>query len=102
ILIDAPLDIQYSYPGAVPMLTDLITLGVARHCPGARVLATREALSYQASNAHWAMEDYGKLAGDLGVTRLVLIDLVEYRLFEPGNSYVWDGAAVADVNVFEA
>ena len=36
------------------------------------------------------------------VDRLIYIDLYEYTLHEPGNSYLWAGAASGSVAVIEA
>ena len=45
---------------------------------------------------------YGEIAKELGVERLVFIDLYEYRLNPVGNSYLWDGVAGANIGVIEA
>lgn len=102
VLLDAPMDIQYEYSGAVPVMTELVSLGISRHVPNARVLATRDVLRFQNANVYWPMMDYSEVANALNADRLVIIDLIEYRLFEQGNSYYWDGRAIADVHVYEA
>jgi hypothetical protein len=45
------------------------------------------------------MADLAKELG--GVQRLILIEISEYSLTEPGNIYEWNGAAAANVSVFE-
>ena len=45
---------------------------------------------------------YDEVAAELGVTRLVVIQLDEFRLTEPGNQYVWDGRASGNLLVVEA
>lgn len=103
VLIDAPYEVQYEYPLIVPTLTDLINLRIAAMLSDTtRVLLTREVLNYQADNVYWAAMDYRDLARDLQVERLVIIDLIEYRLLDSGNSYVWDGRCTGDVLVIEA
>lgn len=102
VMIDAPMDIQYEAPNAVPSLTELITLRISAHCKGSKLLPTRAVLGYQNQNVYWPTMDYHQLANELGVERIVMIDLIEYRLFSPGNSYYWDGRIVADINIFEA
>jgi hypothetical protein len=42
------------------------------------------------------------IANLLGVERLVVIEIVDYRLHEPGNQYVWDGAVAGVVSVYES
>ena len=102
VMVDAPMDIQYEHARVVPALTEYITLRLAAHCPGSQFLPTRAILGYQNQNVYWPTKDYHDLAKELGVERIVFIDMSEYRLFSPGNSYYWDGEAVADVNIFEA
>lgn len=103
VLIDAPYEIQYEYPMVVPTLTDLINLRIISMLSDkTRVLATSETLNYQADNVYWTGEDYRDLAAELQVDRLVVIDLIEYRLLDSGNSYVWDGRCSGDVLVIEA
>lgn len=101
VLVSAPYEIQYEHVAAVPSITDLISIGIAGGVPGAEVVPTRLALAYQANNVYWEQMDYGDIARDFGVSRLVLVDLVEYRLVAPGNSYVWDGYAAAEIDVIE-
>jgi len=102
VMVDAPLDIQYEHPNAVPSLTELITLRISSHCKSSKLLPTRAVLGYQNQNVYWPTMDYHQLAKELGVERIVIIDLIEYRLFSPGNSYYWDGRIVSDINIFEA
>jgi hypothetical protein len=45
---------------------------------------------------------YGKMAEELGVSRLVIVDIDHFQLYEPGNQYVWNGRVTARVGVVEA
>ena len=38
----------------------------------------------------------------MDVDKIVLIDLVEYRTHEPGNSYIWQGLITANIGVIDA
>jgi len=102
VLVDAPLDTQYEHRTVVPALCDYISAGLKEIADGARILPPNYAVAYQANNINWPSMDLGDLARVLGVERLVIVDLVEYRLNAPGNSYLWDGVLVADINIFEA
>lgn len=102
VLIDAPYEILFEYPTLVTEMTDILNLRLASKCPGTQVLTTRDVLKYQTENVYWPSMDYSELINDLDVQRLVIIDLIEYRLHEPGNGYIWKGASVGDVMVFEA
>lgn len=50
----------------------------------------------------WPAMPRGEVANMLGVERLVVVEITEYRLNEPGNKYVWDGSASCLVSVHEA
>ncbi len=50
----------------------------------------------------WPAMPPGDVAKMLGVERLIMIELYEYQLHEPGNRYVWDGVAAGAVTVYEA
>jgi hypothetical protein len=41
------------------------------------------------------------MAEALGVERLVYVEIVEYRLNPPGNAWMWQGEALAEVGVIE-
>ncbi|UYV12503.1 MAG: hypothetical protein NCW75_14545 [Phycisphaera sp.] len=45
---------------------------------------------------------YDEVAARLGVDRLIVIQLDEFRLAEPGNQYVWSGQAAGNLLVIEA
>jgi hypothetical protein len=69
---------------------------------GATVLAPATVLDWQYRTPQWRALPYGEIAKELGVDRLVHIDLYEYRLNPTGNSYLWDGVAGANLGVVEA
>ncbi len=54
------------------------------------------------NNPSWVAMSRSEVASMLGVERLIVVDLAAYRLHEPGNSYVWDGAAAGTVSVYES
>lgn len=93
--------IQGEDPQLVPQLTTAITerlraeSGATGYIPGPVVL------QYQYTNPGWEARTYGEIAEDFGVDRLIYIDLYEFRLFETGNSYLWDGLLAGRVGVAE-
>lgn len=54
------------------------------------------------SNPQWRGMTPGEIAEALGVQRLIIIEINEYQLSDPGNDFVWDGSATASVAVVEA
>jgi len=102
VLVNAPLDAQYEHPTAVPGLCDYISAGLKETSNDSQILPPNYAVAYQANHVYWPTMDTEALAKALGVDRLVIIELVEYRLQASGNSYLWDGVIVGDINIFEA
>lgn len=56
---------------------------------------------FQITHPNWVAWGYDRLAEELGVTRLIVIEMFDYRLTEVGNQYLWDAAASARVGVIE-
>jgi hypothetical protein len=44
----------------------------------------------------------GEVAMELDVERVVMIDIYEYRLNPPGNAWLWEGVAAANVTIIES
>ena len=61
-----------------------------------------EVIRYTYRVPSWPARDALKIAEDLGgVQRLIHIEILEYRLNEPGNTYEWAGIAAGTVSVYE-
>lgn len=93
------------HPRMVNRLTNSITdmlmeqkdlIGFAGRVPGPYVLA------FQFGNPSWVSWPYQRIAEEFTVERLIVVDIFDYRLQEPGNSYVWKGKIGARVGVIEA
>ncbi len=102
VIVNADYATLVEHPTVVGDITANISARIRQYVPGATVLAPAEVLQYQYERSQWRALPYGEVAKELGVERLVLVDLYEYRLTPPGNSYLWDGVAAANVNVIEA
>ena len=105
VIISADRVIQGNDPRAVSRLTNAIIrkmvsaeaqIGAVGFVPGAKVLAM------QYNKPSWTTWNYGKIADEFGVERLIFVDLYEYRLNEPGNAYLWVGQITGKVGVVEA
>ena len=46
--------------------------------------------------------NYTRMAEEIGVDRLIVIDVNHFQLYEPGNRYFWNGRVAARVGVVEA
>lgn len=101
VIVSADRLIEADHPGITTRLTQIIdrdlhaNAGASAHIPPARLL------SFLYANPQWQALPRGELGELLGVDRLIVIELVEYRLHEPGNRYTWEGVASGIVEVYE-
>jgi hypothetical protein len=103
VVVSADRFIQSDYPDIVDYLTTKVTerlsAPTARPSPGGYVPA-REVLTYLYDHPGWSSKPMAEIAKGLGgVERIVLIEVSEFRLREPGNQYEWDGVASGTVAV---
>jgi hypothetical protein len=107
VVVSADRVIQADFPDIVPLMTSNIVkrltapeqqnlIAAAGYIPADRVI------QFQYENPGWATLTHSELAKRLKVDRLIVVDLIEYRLNEPGNQYLWDGLATGQVGVVEA
>jgi hypothetical protein len=71
-------------------------VGATGYVPGQSVLA------WQFNNPRWVTMPHSQIAAELEVQRLIVIELTEFRLNDPGNQYIWQGVIAGTVNVIEA
>jgi hypothetical protein len=102
VLVDADLSILYQQPLTQYELCSAITEKIAAGVPGVKVVDARQVVDFQHRNIYWNTLTYSELASKLQVTRLVLVDVQEYRLHEPGNVNIWRGVIHARIGVAEA
>ncbi len=107
VLVIADRIIQADSPAIVPYLTTKMTerlsdpknqqsIGAAGYIPADRLL------KYLYENPRWMSMPRADLAKELGVERLIVVEVMEYRLHDPGNQYLWAGVATGTVGVIEA
>lgn len=106
VLVIADRYIQGEFPDIVPYLTNKITAQLSdpkaqTNVAAAGVIPANTLLAYLYEHPRWTAEPRGELAKELGVDRLIVVELLEYRLNDPGNSYLWDGEATGTLGVCE-
>lgn len=101
VLVDADLETRYEYPYLANTVAEFVTVRIGRDVPGVRVLPPAAAQEWQFRTPQWNSLPYGVMADQLGVDRIVYVDIYEYRLNPPGNRYEWDGVAAANVSIIE-
>ncbi len=104
VVVYADRIIQADFPEVVGDLTVTIArrlaaqdeaVGASGFVPGERIL------EYQYSNPRWVVMPWRELGEQLGVDRLIVVELQEFRLHDPGNQYTWAGVASGAVRVVE-
>lgn len=102
VIVASDRSIQSDFPGIVPVITREVSKLLAEHAGAKGMLPANEVLQYQSQHPGWVARPFDQLAKDLAVDRVVYIDLQEFALTDPGNIYVYNGAAAGVVHVIEA
>ncbi|MCA9292210.1 MAG: hypothetical protein KDA20_00165 [Phycisphaerales bacterium] len=105
VVIQTTRGIAGEYPQLVGVLTNAVSkrmIGANDKIQATGVVPGPRVLEFQYATPRWEAWTYGKVAEHLGVTRLIIVDVHEFRLYEPGNRYVWNGRAGVRVGVVEA
>lgn len=103
VVVYADRVLQGNQPQLVPRLTNVVTAQLAQpeRTGVTGFVPMPPLLEFQLSRPDWITWTYQQLAEEFGVDRLVVIEVVEYRLNDPGNSYLWNGIASGTVGVAE-
>ncbi len=101
VVVNVGLDIRWSSPTLATDVTNFVSRQLAANVPGVQVVNPAAVLAWQYRTAQWDALPYGEVAEQLGVDRVVYIDIYEYRLHPPGNRYLWEGVCAATVGVIE-
>ena len=101
VVIITDMVVMYEHPSVVPNLAVNLSRRIQQNVQGVKVLDPRVVLDWTHHTAGWQTMPYGEICDELGVDRLVWVDLFEFRLNPPGNRWQWQGAASATVGVVE-
>ena len=102
VLVTAGKDIQYEYPWLTNQISEAISLKLASEAGASGFVPAATVNWYQSRNPQWEALSYSEISKALGVERLIIVDIYEYRLHQPGNPYLWDGVVAGQVGVVEA
>lgn len=102
VLVAADDYTTFTYPGAPLAIARSVSSNIASSIPNAQPMDPAAISQFQKQNPYWITVPYSQILERLKVDRLIIIDLVEYSLREPGNSHIWQGQLVANVGVAEA
>lgn len=101
VVVAADRSISGEHPDIVPMLTREISRRLADNSGATAMVPAEDILRFQYQRPGWVAMSPRDLAKELEVDRLIFIDLQDYSLTDPGNRYIWNGAAAGVVHVLE-
>ena len=85
VVVNADRGTLYDFPTVVPQVAFNVAAGIVKHVSGAKVMNYRESLAWCYKTPSWTTLPLGQVVDDLGVERVVYVDLYEFRLNPPGN-----------------
>ncbi|HYC99652.1 MAG TPA: hypothetical protein VEB22_00365, partial [Phycisphaerales bacterium] len=102
VLVTAPAVIQANRPQLAARVAAVVSDTLAENTGATGFVPGPRVVEYQYNRPSWVARPMGEVAKELGVQRIIFVDISEYRLRDPGNQYVWEGVASALVGVVEA
>lgn len=102
VMVSADEYTLFRFPRATDRVGQIVGSAIHSNVDQAVVSIPRDVAEYQRKNPYWINSRPSRLIEDLGVDRLVIIDLNEYRTNEEGNASVWRGVIDGTVSVHEA
>ena len=101
VIVSVDRSVMLNHPRLVNRMTNAITTRLAGEAGATGFVPGPRILEFQFNTPAWTTWSYARVAEEFTVSRLVVVDLFEYRLNEPGNRYILAGSAAARVGVFE-
>ena len=102
IVVSANRLIEAKNPGITARLTQRINDRLIQNANPAYAIPSADLLTVLYNTPQWIAMPKGEVAEMLGVERLIVFELIEYSLHEPGNQYIWDGTGAGIVTVYES
>ena len=102
VVCSASRVIEAEHPGITARITQRVNDRLIQNANPAYAIPSNDLLTVLYNTPQWPAMTREDLAKLFGVERLIVIELIDYRLHEPGNQYLWDGAAAGVVSVFES
>lgn len=102
VLVQTDMATLYQFPSVVADIAVNLSRRIQMNVEGAQVLNPAAVLDWTYHQPGWEMMPYGEVCEELGVDRVVWIDVFEFRLNPPGNRWQWEGVAGASIGIVEA
>ncbi len=101
VLVSGHRGLHADFPAVIPQITTQVAERLKTETKATGYVPAATMLRYQYENPGWSAQAFSEVAEELGVDRLVVVDVQEFRLNDPGNRYLYDGVAAATVAVIE-
>lgn len=102
VVVIADRSIEADFPGISATLIERFNERIRQFCNPSKAFPSVQLVQFLMNNPQLMVRPRSELAAELGVERLVIMEIQEFRLNDPGNQYLWEGAAAAQVSVIEA
>ena len=93
---------ESEHPGLSARITQRVNDRLIQNANPGYAIPSRDLLMVLYNTPQWTAMTRADVANLLGVERLIVIEIIDYRLQEPGNEYTWDGAISGVVSVYES
>jgi hypothetical protein len=102
VVVNVERAVQAEYPSLAARLTTGISEDLKTSTKASAYTPPDLLLARLYEDPRWTVKPPADIARDLGVDRLVYVEVYEFRLNDPGNRYLWAGVAGGRVSVIEA
>jgi len=94
--------IEAEHAGLTSRITQRVNDRLIQNADPSYAIPSRDLLRVLYNTPTWRVMTREDLANLLGVERLIVIEIIDYRLNEPGNRHLWDGRVAGVVSVYES
>jgi hypothetical protein len=102
VVVSADRLIEGVNPGIAARITQRVNDRLIQNARPSFAIPSTDLLTVLYNTPQWPAMPRSEVAEMLEVQRLIVVELTEYRLHEPGNQYIWDGSASCVVTVYES
>lgn len=102
VVVQADHMTLYEFPQVAANICANVSHRIQQNVEGSKVLNPTIVLDWTYRTPSWSAMPYGEVAKELGVDRLVWVDIFEFRLNPPGNRWIWEGVGTASVGIVES
>jgi hypothetical protein len=102
IVVSANRLIEANNPGVTARITQRVNDRLIQNAGPSFAVPSSDLLTVLYNTPQWVALPRGEVAEIFGVERLIVFELIDYSLHEPGNQYIWDGSAAGVVTVYES